>query len=103
MADRRILYVSPRIPYPLRDGTALRLFHLLRAYAGVARVDLAFFYVDTAQLEAVHALKPYCASFHPVPLSTAYRGLSANVPLWRRRVEQAATTIPAIGLRSPEM
>jgi glycosyltransferase involved in cell wall biosynthesis len=103
MADRRILFVSSRLAYPLRDGMALRQFHLLRAYAGVARVDLAFFYVDAGQLEGVHALKPYCASFHPVPLSTAYRGLSADAPLWRRRVEQALTTIPALGLRSPEM
>lgn len=96
VANRRILYIAPNLPYPLTTGMALRQFHLLRAYAGVGPVTLAFFYREETQLEAAGALKPYCESLHPVALSTVKRSLTGDAPLWKRRVEQTATLTPSI-------
>ncbi|HVG95800.1 MAG TPA: glycosyltransferase [Chloroflexota bacterium] len=39
----KILYVTPQPPWPPRQGTALRNYHLLRALAGRHRVDLLTF------------------------------------------------------------
>ncbi len=106
VVDRQILYVAPSLPYPLTSGQALRHFHVLRAYAAVGRVKLVYLYWDDAQLEAAMALRPYCESLHPVPGSTVARPLSDEVaPLWRRRLELAATVRPSItsGFASREL
>ncbi|HEX2184828.1 MAG TPA: glycosyltransferase family 4 protein, partial [Chloroflexota bacterium] len=39
----RILFVTPQLPWPARQGTALRNFHLLQAAAGAHTVDLLSF------------------------------------------------------------
>jgi hypothetical protein len=39
----KILCVTPQPPWPPRQGTALRNYHLLRALAGAHRVDLLTF------------------------------------------------------------
>jgi glycosyltransferase involved in cell wall biosynthesis len=97
VADRQILYVAPSLPYPLTNGQALRHFHLLRAYAAVSQVKLVCLYRDEAQLEAATALRPYCESLHPILVSTVARPLSdEDAPLWRRRLELAATLTPSI-------
>ena len=43
MAEPTIVYVTSKLPYPLRSGLALRQFHLLEAYASIGRVALVFF------------------------------------------------------------
>jgi len=39
----RILFITPQMPYPPRQGTQIRNFHLLRAAAAAHRVDLLSF------------------------------------------------------------
>lgn len=40
MTRPRILFISPRMPYPLNSGTKIRISHLIRGLAQVGDVDL---------------------------------------------------------------
>jgi polysaccharide biosynthesis protein PslH len=59
-----IVYVTPKPPYPLTSGMAIRQFHLLRAYGDLGRIHLATFYSDEAQRSAARSLDAHCERVH---------------------------------------
>jgi glycosyltransferase involved in cell wall biosynthesis len=65
-----IVYVTPKPPYPLTNGMAIRQFHLLQAYAKWGHVRLVTFYKDEAQRDAAHHLATHCERVHVVSTRT---------------------------------
>ena len=63
----KILFVTPQPPWPPRQGTALRNFHLLRALAGRHEVDLLTFAADVQDGEPDSALSDPAGDDAPAP------------------------------------
>lgn len=63
----RILFITPQLPYPPRQGTQIRNFHLLRAAAGVHQVDLLSFARPGESLTEAGPLRELCGEIHMVP------------------------------------
>jgi exosortase len=90
-----ILYVALKAPFPLDWGTAIRQFHLLQAYARVGAVSLVAFYKNPRELSELDALKPFCASVHPVSFDTTHgRTTRRAESRWRQTVAYATTVRP---------
>lgn len=68
----RILFITPQMPYPPRQGTQIRNFHLLRAAAAAHRVDLLSFARPGETLSEAGPLRELCGEIHlvPAPLRT---------------------------------
>ena len=68
----RILFLTPQLPYPPRQGTQIRNFHLLRAAAGIHQVDLLSFARPGETLSEAGPLRELCGEIHlvPAPLRT---------------------------------
>jgi len=94
MTHRRILFIAPQIPYPLDVGLRIRMFHVLSAYAGIGKVNLAFFYRNEEELAGMEALKPYCEAFHPVSSRTWYEKTFFELAPWRRRLMGLGSRLP---------
>ena len=83
MRKRTVVYVASRLPYPLRSGLALRQFHVLKAYAAIANVELVFFDQDAEALRFCDPLLALCSSLHPVPVTAVCTARRR----WQRRLE----------------
>lgn len=59
-----ILFLAHRVPFPPDRGDKMRSYHLLRHLAGLARVHLATFADDAADLAHADALRPLLAGLH---------------------------------------
>ncbi len=100
----RILLITPQLPYPPRQGTQIRNFHLLRAAAGVHHVDLLSFARRGESLSAAGPLLELCGEIHlvPAPLRTRQERLrtlltSADPDMAHRlRSEELAATLIAM-------
>lgn len=93
-----VLYLASRAPYLLRSGIAIRQFELLRAYAGIGKVRLAFLHRTPEELRECQPLREYCSSLHPVAASTTrHERQPRRVPRWQRRLAYltAARPVPA--------
>lgn len=105
MSARSIVAVSPKIPYPLSDGGALRQFHVLRGYAQVASVKLVTFSRGREDVHGIDFLRAHGIEPVAVPLPAPAGIVSQPGSPWRRRLRQAASVRPlmAEAFRSREM
>lgn len=92
MAEPTIIYVTSKLPYPLRSGLALRQFHLLKAYATIGRVSLVFFDQPPDALRSAEPLLSLCSSLHPVDVDSIRQ--AQHVRGWRRRFEYVTSSKP---------
>lgn len=65
----RILFVTPRFPYPLLKGDQVVPYHRLRHLSQDHEITLLTLYEREEELEGIQHLQPYCRSVHPVRLS----------------------------------
>jgi glycosyltransferase involved in cell wall biosynthesis len=70
MPKPTIVYVTPKPPYPLTSGMAIRQFHLLQAYAKWGTVHLVTLCKDEAQRDAAKLLESHCERVHAVSANT---------------------------------
>jgi polysaccharide biosynthesis protein PslH len=63
----RILFLTPQLPYPPRQGTQIRNYHLLRAAASTHQVDLLSFVRPGEAQEGAAALRKLCGEVQMVP------------------------------------
>jgi polysaccharide biosynthesis protein PslH len=92
MAEPTIIYVTSKLPYPLRSGLALRQFHLLKAYATIGRVALVFFDQAPDALRSAEPLLSLCSSLHPVDVGSIRQ--AQHVRGGRRRFEYLTSSKP---------
>ena len=101
MSRPRILFLTPKAPYPLTSGLAMRQYHLLRAYSTIAAVDLVFFAQRESESGAVaDGVGRYCERIHAIPFPPARQpGRLGPWPGWGR------VTYPllALALESPPL
>jgi polysaccharide biosynthesis protein PslH len=98
MAEPTIVYVTSKLPYPLRSGLALRQYHLLRAYASIGRVALVFYNQEPDALRSAEPLLALCSSLHPVDVGSARH--APHVRGWRRRLDYLTAAKPYGALAS---
>ena len=99
----RILFVTPRFPFPLRRGHQVRAFHQLRLLSARNRITLFAVSSEDAPPDAMEAVAPFCEEIVPVKLppaaaaAGAMRGAFSGLPLQagvfagaalRRRLEE---------------
>lgn len=63
----KILFLTPQLPYPPRQGTQIRNYHLIRAAGAVHEVDLLSFARPGETLESAGPLREMCGRIHLVP------------------------------------
>jgi sugar transferase (PEP-CTERM/EpsH1 system associated) len=93
-----LLFLAPRVPWPLDTGAKIRTFHLLRGLARVHRVTLLTFYDSELERQAAGALTDLGVEIEIVPRAVDVRargldfGLGALGPLPYniRKYERAA-------------
>lgn len=73
-----VLFLSTWFPYPIDNGSKIRVYHLLQALAGRHRISLLSFAFDTAQPEAAVALERFCSSVQAIPRNPFVRGRTAG-------------------------
>lgn len=87
---RRILLLTPQLPYPPHQGTSLRNFHMLKALAQVADVTLLSM-TESVNSTDLSPLEPYCRVLPPVPVPDRSQGT---------RIRQLiSSSLPDMGLR----
>ena len=57
----KILYISPKIPYPLYDGGKLRAFNQIKHLSKTFEIKSLSFIDSTIELEKINELKKYCS------------------------------------------
>ena len=74
----KVLFLTPRVPYPLDAGTSLRNFRLLQSAAGEHEVHLLSFLDRPLRPDGLEALQAVCrrVELRPAPPHPAYRRLA---------------------------
>jgi polysaccharide biosynthesis protein PslH len=77
----KVLFLTPRVPYPLDAGTSLRNFRLLQSAAGEHEVHLLSFLDRPLRPEHLEVLQGICrrVELRPPPPHPAYRRLARTV------------------------
>jgi len=77
----KILFITPRIPYPPIKGDSLRSYYFIRELAKNHAVDLVTFYEQETELAGAEELKKLCGSIRLVPLKkiSSYLNVLMNV------------------------
>jgi polysaccharide biosynthesis protein PslH len=77
----KVLFLTPRVPYPLDTGTSLRNFRLLQSAAGEHEVHLLSFMDRPLRPDHLEALEAVCrrVELRPAPPHPAYRRLVRTV------------------------
>lgn len=70
----RILFLTPQLPYPPRQGTQIRNFHLLRAAASAHSVDLLSFAREGEALGGDSPLRELCGRVELLPAPRRIKG-----------------------------
>ncbi|HEY3354435.1 MAG TPA: glycosyltransferase [Polyangia bacterium] len=92
-----LLFLAPRVPWPLDTGAKIRTFHLLRGLARAHRVTLLAFYDSETERQAAGALTDVGAEIEIVPRALDVRaraldaalGLVGPLPYNIRKYERA--------------
>jgi sugar transferase (PEP-CTERM/EpsH1 system associated) len=71
MARARLLYLTPRFPWPVDRGDCLRAYHVVREFSSRADVTLASFTPGSVDRAPVERLRPFCSRIEIVSLSPA--------------------------------
>ena len=64
----KILFVSPRIPYPPIKGDKLRIYHFIKGLSKNYDIDLCTFYENDEELAGLEEMKRYCKEIRTVLL-----------------------------------
>jgi polysaccharide biosynthesis protein PslH len=77
----KVLFLTPRVPYPLDAGTSLRNFRLLQSAAGQHEVHLLSFLDRPLRTEHLEVLQGVCrrVELRPAPPHPAHRRLARTV------------------------
>jgi glycosyltransferase involved in cell wall biosynthesis len=77
----KVLFLTPRVPYPLDVGTSLRNFRLLQSAAGEHEVHLLSFIDRPLRPDHLEVLQAVCrrVELRPAPPHPAYRRLARTV------------------------
>jgi glycosyltransferase involved in cell wall biosynthesis len=77
----KILFLTPRVPYPLDGGTSLRNFRLLQSAAREHEVQLLSFQDRAIRPDDLEALQEVCGrvELRPTPPRPAYRRLAQTL------------------------
>jgi sugar transferase (PEP-CTERM/EpsH1 system associated) len=97
-----ILFLAHRVPFPPDRGDKMRSYHLLRALASMARVHLATFADDEADVAHAEALRPLVGRLHVERRSRSTRraGLTALARGTAVSVEAFASASMQAGVRA---
>lgn len=93
----KILFFTPQLPYPPRQGTTIRNYNLIRALAQHHTIDLLTFLAPGETLEANNPLYALCRRIAALPQPVR--------PLTRRALDTLMSLLPDMALRleSPTM
>lgn len=90
MKRPRILFLSPRFPFPLNSGTPIRINHLLQGVAQVGDVDLVCYgaphALDDDLLDNPDAMPSWWRNLRSVQVLPRPRWHAADPPLYQRRL-----------------
>ncbi|HRI55724.1 MAG TPA: glycosyltransferase, partial [Anaerolineae bacterium] len=89
---RRLLFLTPQVPYPPHQGTTIRNYNLLANLAGEYEIHLLCFQNSTANPPGNSPLPRYCSVIEAV-LAPAPRSL------WSRAIKTVTSASPDMGLR----
>lgn len=65
----RILFITPRMPYPPLKGDRLRPYNFIKELSKRHTIDLCTFYEGNDDAKGLDEMKKYCANVETVPLS----------------------------------
>jgi sugar transferase (PEP-CTERM/EpsH1 system associated) len=65
-ANVRLLYITPRFPYPPHKGDQVVTYHRLRLLGRKHEITLVTLIEEEQELEGLDAVQPYCAEVIPV-------------------------------------
>lgn len=65
----KILFITPRMPYPPNRGDKVRAYHFIRELSKNHAIDLCSFYEDKEDLSGIKEMKKYCRRIEIVKLS----------------------------------
>jgi len=72
MTERRILFLTQTLPYPLDAGAKVRAYYMLRHLGAHHRVTLASLVRPTDPASAVSHLAQFCEAIHTVPIRRSF-------------------------------
>lgn len=64
----KILFMTPRFPYPPHKGDKALAYHRLRTLGPRHEIVLLTLFERTAELDGLDALRPYCSAIHAIRL-----------------------------------
>lgn len=78
----KILYITPRFPYPLLKGDQVVVYHRLRILSRKHDITLLSFYENERDLDGIKYLKPYCSAIHTIKLPKwqSFINIAINAP-----------------------
>ena len=79
----RLLFLTPRLPYPPDRGDRLRAYHFLRALSQEHTITLVSFITSQGQRPFLDHLRPFCESIHVVVHPTRRAAITAAANIWR--------------------
>lgn len=73
----KILFISPRVPYPPIKGDKLRIYHFIKGLSKNHDIDLCTFYENDDELTGLEEMKQYCKEIRAVflPKHLAYANM----------------------------
>lgn len=80
----RILFLTPRLPYPPNRGDRLRAFHFIEHLSQEHELTLVSFIADESEREYLASLKAYCQDVHVIQMSLRLSATTAGFNVWRR-------------------
>ena len=98
-----ILFLSTWFPFPPDNGSKIRVYHLLQALAQRHQVTLVSFAWDTAQPQAAHDLRSWCAEVRMVPLDPFAVNRASAMRTFLSFRPMASRPIPAMQALVAEM
>ncbi len=91
-----VLFLSTWFPFPLDNGSKIRIYHLLRALGQRHNVTLVSFAWDTAAPEQAAAGLPFCRVMHTLPRDPFARSAFAQATRYLALAPVVTRPLPAM-------
>lgn len=65
----KILFISPRLPYPPIKGDKLRIYYFIKELSKIHKIDLCTFYENNGELAGLEEMRKYCGRIETVLLT----------------------------------